>query len=93
MFSFYNCYTKRSTYFDSYETSLLASETFQRKGMKLQLFSAQKKIQRAVIQGLNEDLIVLTSAFEWSLVSKMELAASKTVSGTNVLLLDYKHFD
>ena len=45
-----------------------------------------------MIQGLNEDLIVLTSAFEWSLVSKMELAASKTVSGTNVLLLDYKHF-
>ena len=54
---------------------------------------SEKKIQQAVIQGLNEDLIVLTSAFEWSLVSKMELAASKTVSGTNVLLLDYKHFD
>ena len=93
MFSFYDCYTKRSTYFNSYETSLSASETFQRKGMKLQLFSAQKKIQQAVIQGLNEDLIVLTTSFEWSLVSKMELASSKTVSGTNVLLLDYKHFE
>ena len=43
-----------------------------------------KKVQEAVIQGLNEDLTVLKSTFEWSVVSEMELAASESALGTLV---------
>ena len=43
-----------------------------------------KSVQEAVIQGLNEDLTVLKSTFEWSVVSEMELAASESALGTLV---------
>ena len=43
-----------------------------------------KSVQEALIQGLNKDLTVLTSTFEWSVVSEMELASSESASGTKV---------
>ena len=43
-----------------------------------------KSVQEALIQGLNKDLSVLTSTFEWSVVSEMELASSESASGTKV---------
>ena len=43
-----------------------------------------KSVQEAVIQGLNEDLTILKSTFEWSVVSEMELAASESALGTIV---------
>ena len=43
-----------------------------------------KSVQEALIQGLNKDLTVLTSTFEWSVVSEMELAASESALGTIV---------
>ena len=43
-----------------------------------------KSVREALIQGLNKDLTVLTSTFEWSVVSEMELAASESALGTVV---------
>ena len=43
-----------------------------------------KSVQEALIQGLNKDLTVLTSTFEWIVVSEMELASSESASGTKV---------
>ena len=43
-----------------------------------------KSVREALIQGLNKDLTVLTSTFEWSVVSEMELAASELAQGTIV---------
>ena len=43
-----------------------------------------KSVREALIHGLNKDLIVLKSTFEWSVVSEMELAASESALGTIV---------
>ena len=43
-----------------------------------------KSVRKALIQGLNKDLTVLTSAFEWSVVSEMELTSSESALGTIV---------
>ena len=43
-----------------------------------------KSVQEALIQGLNKDLTVLKSAFEWIVVSEMELASSESALGTIV---------
>ena len=43
-----------------------------------------KSVQEALIQGLNKDVTVLKSAFEWSIVSEMELASSESALGTIV---------
>ncbi|XP_027041641.1 uncharacterized protein LOC113669763 [Pocillopora damicornis] len=43
-----------------------------------------KSVREALIQGLNKDLTVLTSAFEWSVVSEMELTSSESALGTIV---------
>ena len=43
-----------------------------------------KSVREALILGLNKDLTVLTSTFEWSVVSEMELGASESALGTIV---------
>ena len=43
-----------------------------------------KSVREALIHGLNKDLSILKSTFEWSVVSEMELAASESALGTIV---------
>ena len=43
-----------------------------------------KSIQEALIQGLRDDVTILTSTFEWSIVSEKELAVSESALGTIV---------
>ncbi|KAJ7330784.1 hypothetical protein OS493_021715 [Desmophyllum pertusum] len=43
-----------------------------------------KSVQEAIIEGLTDDVTVLTSTLEWRIVSESELAASESAEGTLV---------
>ncbi|KAL9954033.1 hypothetical protein ACROYT_G041521 [Oculina patagonica] len=43
-----------------------------------------KSVQEAIIQGLNNDLTVMSSTLEWRIISEAELAASESADGTLV---------